>query len=50
LLHGKGYINTLLRVQPLNLVLRWPHAMFFTFSTCQASKNNFSSKAKHAFS
>jgi len=30
-------------------VLGWPPAMFF-FSTCQASKKSFLSKAKHTFS
>jgi hypothetical protein len=29
------------------VVLRWPPAMFFSTSTCQASKKNFLSKAKH---
>jgi hypothetical protein len=28
-------------------VLGWPPAMFFSSSTCQASKKNFLSKAKH---
>jgi len=32
------------------VVLRWPPAMFFSSSTCQASKRSFLSKAKHTFS
>jgi hypothetical protein len=32
------------------VVLGWPSAMFFSSSTCQASKKNFLSKAKHIFS
>jgi hypothetical protein len=31
-------------------VLVWHPAMFFSFSTCQASKKNFMSKDKHTFS
>jgi hypothetical protein len=32
------------------VVLGWPPAMFFSSSTCQASKKRFLYKAKHTFS